>query len=142
MTTYTFFIFLGLITSDSDADLLLLQDRVSRALAAAHANAEVELQEGSVVINMKDPDFSIRIVFVQNTDQETLDEWRDLADNFELPWDCKPVNVLRMERILHYMKQNGWDQYMKHLQFAYVILDEMEQFKGLKVYTIPSAEDC
>jgi hypothetical protein len=132
------FVFLGITEGGSNADINLLKDRLARVLAPNSQPIQIELMEDLLTLNISNPDLNIYISFVAKNDHATFLEWKELARNFELPWDIKPVDKPRLDNIYTHLQEDGWYEYMPFRELAFTILSEIEKFNRLKIYTIPS----
>ncbi len=130
------FVFLGITEDGSNADINFLRNRLEVVLAGSIQPVQIELMEDLLTLNISNPDLNIS--FFAKNDRATFLEWKELARNFELPWDIKPVNRHRLENIYSHLQEDGWYEYMPFRQLAFTILSEIEKFSRLKVYTIPS----
>jgi hypothetical protein len=131
------FVFLGVAESTMVTDIILLKSQLETALASYNGQVNFDLQEQLLIVRQSKPLFSFCISFVNN-DHKTLTEWKELAKNFELPWDIKPVNRERLANIFARLETNGWLKYSPFQKFGYIILEEMEKFQHVKVFAIPS----
>jgi hypothetical protein len=136
MKRFVFF-FLGVIETGSDADVSILKTHLENALTTHSPLIRYELKEELLTLTLSKPDFRFYISFVKN-DRSTLADWRELAKNFQLPWDIKPVNKLRLENIFSRLEAKGQSEYKPFHKLSYIILEEMEKFPRVKVFTIPS----
>ena len=131
------FFFLGVAESTDITDISLLKSQLETALASDIGQVKLDIQEQLLIVRQSQPHFSFYISFATN-DPKTLAEWKELAKNFELPWDIKPVNRERLANIFGRLETNGWSKYSPFQKFGYMILEEMEKFQHVKVFTIPS----
>jgi len=131
------FFFLGVAESTTTTDISLLKSQLETALASDIGQVKLDIQEQLLIVRQSQPHFSFYISFATN-DPKTLAEWKELAKNFELPWDIKPVNRERLANIFGRLETNGWSKYSPFQKFGYMILEEMEKFQHVKVFTIPS----
>jgi hypothetical protein len=131
------FFFLGVAESTIITDISLLKSQLETALASYNGQVKFDIQEQLLIVRQSQPHFSFYISFVNN-DPKTLAEWKELAKNFELPWDIKPVNRERLANIFGRLETNGWLKYSPFQKFGYIILEEMEKFQQVKIFTIPS----
>jgi hypothetical protein len=132
------FVFLGITETGSDADINLLKSRLEMVLEEHIQPIQIELMEDLLTLNIANPDLNIYISFVSKNDRATFLEWKELARNFELPWDIKPVDKQRLGHIYSHLQEDGWYEYMPFRELAFTILNEIQRFNRLKVYTIPS----
>jgi|HubBroStandDraft_1064217.scaffolds.fasta_scaffold339261_2 hypothetical protein len=86
---------------------------------------------------MTDPDLRFYISFATN-DSQTLNEWKEFAKIFQLPWDIKPVDRVRLANIYACLEEKGWFEYGPFQKIGFAILEELEKFEKVKVFTIPS----
>lgn len=131
------FLFLGVIETGSNANLTILKARLEEALAQNFQPIQFNLKETQLILTLSKPDFRIYLSFEKN-DHENLKEWKQLARDFELPWDIKPIDKSRLEDIFARLKAEGWSVNSPIYKLGFTILQEMEKFKNVKVFTIPS----
>jgi len=92
------FVFLGVAESRTITDISLLKSQLETTLASYSGQVKFDIQEQLLIVRLSQPHFSFCISFVDN-DHKTLAEWKELAINFELPWDIRPVNRERLQGI-------------------------------------------
>ena len=97
----------------------------------------MELKEELLTLNFSHPRFPFYITFVKN-EAQTVQDYKEVARNFEVPWDVKPVDEKRLAEICTELELNGWAECKPHFQMAFTILREMQNFKSVTVFTIPS----
>lgn len=130
------FVFLGVSEDATSTDMSFLKSRLETALASHMGQLQFDIKGELLTVTQSQPHFCFYISFVNN-DHKTLAEWKELAKNFELPWDIKPVNKERLANIYARLETNGWSKYSPFQKFGYVILEEMEKFDQVKIFTIP-----
>ena len=131
------FVFLGVAENTANADISLLKSQLEKALASYIGQLKFDIKEELLIVTQHQPRFIFYISFVKN-DHKTVTDWKELAKNFELPWDIKPVNRGRLANIFARLETYGWSKYSPFQKFGYIILDEMEKFQQVKIFTIPS----
>jgi len=131
------FLFLRVIETGSDANLTILKARLEEALAQNFQPIQFNLKETQLILALSKPDFRIYLSFEKN-DHKNLKEWKQLARDFELPWDIKPIDKSRLGDIFARLKAEGWSENSPIYKLGFTILQEMEKFKNVKVFTIPS----
>jgi hypothetical protein len=131
------FTFLGVVENGTDADISTLKSRLEYAFSNIAQEVKFEIKEELLILTVKPPRFCFYISFVNN-DNKTVSEWKEMARNFELPWDIKPVDKTRLIGIFAYLESKGWAEYRPVLDLGFTILEEIEKFSSVKVFTIPS----
>ena len=131
------FIFLGVLQPGATTDINALQAKLASAITADAQRVKLELKKELLVLTLTNPVFSFYITLVNN-DRRTVNEWKECAKDFNLPWDIKPVNKSRLENIYAHLGSKGIQGYAPHQKLGFVILEEMEKIEDLKVFTIPS----
>lgn len=131
------FVILGVIEPDSDADIGVLKARMETALSGAPKIKRIELKDELLIIELYHPRFPYYITFVKN-DAETVGHYKNLAYNFEVPWDVQPVDEVRLTDICAQLEGKGWDESKHHFEIAFTVLKEMKRFRSVTVFTIPS----
>jgi hypothetical protein len=131
------FVFLGVTETGTNANIKTLQAKLEESLAKHIQPIKFTLKDELLILTLKNPDFRFYLSFEKNVN-ESLPEWIDLAKNFELPWDRKPVNKERLQNIYNLLEDEGWSEYKPFYEIGFTILSEMEKFSKLKVFTIPS----
>jgi hypothetical protein len=131
------FTFLGVTENGTNANMSILKSQLEASLPKLITESTFEEKGELLIITVKPPRFCFYISFVNN-DSNTLSEWKEMAKNFELPWDIKPVDKTRLSDVIAYVEANGWAQYRSILEIGYTVLKEMERFDHCKVFTIPS----
>ena len=121
----------------SNGDISITKARLEMALAENPQPIQLDLNENILTLTLRKPDFRIYLSFARNN-QEALNDWKQLAKDFELPWDIKPVDKFRLQNIFARLEAEGWTEYRPIHQVGFTILNEMENFKGITVFTIPS----
>lgn len=133
------FVFLGVTESGTDANIGLLQERLEKLPAEYNRSIKIEPKGDLLILTLSNPGFCFYVALVKNNSTEFFD-WTDLAKNFNLPWDKKPVTVTRLQRIYEFLKQDGKSEYNSYHEIGFAILNELEKFSHLQVFTIPSFE--
>lgn len=137
--TRSIFVFLGVTEPGTDANINLLQERLEKLSAVNNQPIKIEPKGDLLILTLLNPDFCFYVALVKN-DNGGLPYWTDLARNFELPWDKKPVTATRLKRIYDFLEKVGKYEYDINHEIGFAILNELEKFSFLKVFTIPSAE--
>ncbi len=133
------FVFLGVVEAGTDANISILKSRLENSFSNTGVESKFEIKGELLIVTITPPRFCFYISFVNN-DHKTLSEWKEMARDSELPWDIKAVDKSRITKIFAYLELNGWAKYQHILQLGYTVLQEMEQFTHVKVFTIPSIE--
>jgi hypothetical protein len=133
------FFFLGVTERGTDANINIFQERLEASLPDLSPQMRFEPKGDLVILKMSDPDFRFCISFANN-DPQTRNEWKEFAKNFKLPWDMKPVDKLRLTGIYACLEEKGWSEYGRYQKLGFAILEVMEKFNKVKVFTIPSME--
>jgi hypothetical protein len=131
------FVFLGVVENGTDANTSILKERLENAFQNLPGELKFEEKEDLLIVTKNPPRFCFYISFVNNN-EKTLGEWKEMAKNFELPWDIKPVDESRLIEIISYLELKGWAEYRSTLDLGYTVLKEIEKFSHCKVFTIPS----
>jgi hypothetical protein len=131
------FIFLGIIGPGSDADLDVLKDRINTVFQSREQSVQSEIRAGSLILTLTEPEFRFYVAF-EKRDETIFREYRQLARDFEMPWDFNPVNKSRLEGIYSVLECDGYVNYFAHREIAFAILEQMERFKMTTIFTIPS----
>jgi len=131
------FVFLGVSEGAANADISFLKSQLEIALAPHFERLKYDIKGELLIVTQSQPRFCFYISFVNN-DHKTVNDWKELAKNFELPWDIKPVNRERLASIYTLLEANGWSQYSPFQKFGFTILEEMEKIDRVKIFTIPS----
>ena len=131
------FVFLGVTADGSDGDINILKDRLQKALIENLRPIQCRLDGELLILTLVNPDFRFYLSFVKN-ERQNLEEYKQFAKNAELPWDIKPVDKTRLQTIHTLLEEKGWTEYKLFSDLAYQILEQMETFQRLKVFTIPS----
>jgi hypothetical protein len=133
------FVFLGVTEPGTNANINTVKERLEAWITASCHEIVVELKNDLLTITLQELGSRSYISFVNN-DHDAVNVWKDLARNFELPWDIKPVDKQRLISIYAWLGKNGWCEYEPFQQLGFTILEEMEKFEKVKVFTIPSME--
>jgi len=131
------FVFLGVTGGSTDSYIGILKNRLEVAFESNKGQVKFDIKEDLLIITLSDPHFCYYISFVKN-DYKTVVDWKELAKNFELRWDIKPVDRPRLINIFADLEAAGWSRYGAFQSFGFTILAEMEAFSGVKIFTIPS----
>jgi hypothetical protein len=131
------FVFLGVVEIGTDANISILRNRLEDSFSNTVEELKFEVKDELLIVTIRPPRFCFYISFVNN-DHKTLSEWKEMARNFELPWDVKAVDKSRITETFAYLELNGWAGYRHILNLGYTVLQEIEQFSHVKVFTIPS----
>lgn len=137
--TRPIFVFLGVTESGTDAKISVLQEKLEKLLAEYNQLIKIELKGNLLTLTLTNPDFCFYVSLVKNNSGE-LPYWIYLAKNFKLPWDKKPVTATRLKRIYNFLEEDGKSEYNVFHEIGFTILNELEKFTQLKVFTIPSVE--
>ncbi len=133
------FVFLGVTESATDANISVLHERLKRLPEEYHQPLKIEPKGDLLILTLSNPDFCFYVALVKNDNGE-LPYWTDLAKNFKLPWDKRPVTATRLKRIYEFLDKEGKSGYNIYHVIGFAILNELEKFTQLKVYTIRSIE--
>ena len=131
------FVFLGVLAEGANSDISFLKSNLEVALAPHMGQLKFDIKGDLLIVTQSQPRFCFYISFVNN-DHKTVHDWKELAKDFELPWDIKPVNKERLATIYAQLETNGWSKYSPFQESGYIILEEMEKINQVKVFTIPS----
>jgi len=137
--TRPIFIFLGVTESGTDANITDLQESFGKLPEEYLSRLKIKPKDDLLILTLSDPDFCFYIAFVKNENSE-LSHWIELAKNFKLPWDKKAVNATRLTHIYEYLQKEGKPEYNLYQDIGFAILNQLEKFTHLKIFTIPSAE--
>lgn len=137
--TRPIFAFLGVTNSGTDADTNVLQERLNKLLSEGNWPVSFKRVGELLSITLVNPDFCFYVTLVKNENGE-LPDWADMAKNFGLQWDKRPVTTSCLQRIIEILERNGKPEYNNYREIAFSILTELENFRHLKVFTIPSFE--
>jgi len=96
-----------------------LKSQLETALASYIGQVKLDIKEQLLIVRQSQPHFSFYTSFATN-DHKTLAEWKELAN------------------ILARLDTNGWSKYSPFQIYGYIILEEMEKFQRVKIFTIPS----
>ena len=124
----------------SNGDIYILKDKLQKALEGNLQPIQFKLKDELLILTLTNPDFRFYLSFVKN-ERQNLEEYKQFAKNAELPWDIKPVDKTRLQTIYTHLEEKGWTEYKLFSDLAYQILEQMETFQRLKVFTIPSLEN-
>jgi len=133
------FVFLGVTESATDANINVLHERLKRLPEEYQQPIKIEPKNDLLILTLSNPDFSFYVALVKNDNGE-LSHWADLAKNFKLPWDKRPVTTTRLKCIYDFLDKEGKSEYNIYNDIGFEILKELEKFTHLKVFTIPSVE--
>ncbi|MBN9381901.1 MAG: hypothetical protein J0H74_14115 [Chitinophagaceae bacterium] len=137
--TRPIFVFLGVTEPGTDANINLLQERLEKLPAVNNQPIKIEPKGDLLILTLFNPDFCFYVALVKNDNGE-LPYWTDLARNSELSWDKKPVSATRLKCIYDFLEEEGKSAYNTYHEIGFAILNELEKFTRLKVFTIPSVE--
>ena len=129
--------FLGVTNSGTDADTNVPQERLNKLLSERTWPVKFKRVGELLSITLVNPDFCFYVALVKNENGE-LPDWADMAKNFGLKWDKGPVTATRLQRIIEILERNGEPEYNIYREIGFTILNELEKFTQLKVFTIPS----
>jgi hypothetical protein len=133
------FLFIGIMESGSDGDINILKDKLQKALEEQPQPIQFKLEGELLTLTLTNPDFRFYLSFAKN-ERQNLEEYKQLAKDAELPWDIKPVNKARLQTIYALMEEKGWMEYKPYYNIGYHIIEQIQAFQRLKVFTIPSME--
>lgn len=133
------FAFLGVTELGTDANIIVLESRLDKLLSEYNQLVKIKRKGDLLSLALTNPDFCFYVAFVKN-DSGEFPHWVDLAANFGLQWDRKPVTATRLRHIFEWLEKNGKPEYKTYEEIGFAILNELEKFTNLKVFTIPSFE--
>jgi hypothetical protein len=133
------FIFLGVTESGTDANISLLQERLEKLPVEYNGSIKIEPKGDLLILTLSNQSFCFYVALVKNNSGQFSD-WTDLAKKFNLPWDKKPVTSTRLQRIYESLEKEGRSEYNAYHEIGFAILNELEKFSQLQVFTIPSFE--
>jgi len=131
------FAFLGVTEPGTDADIIILQQRLGQLLSGRNPPVKIKREGDLIILTLTDPDFCFYVAIVKN-DSGEFPHWVDISKNFGLQWDKRPVTASRLERIINILEKDGKPEYNTYREIGFSILKELEAFTQLKVFTIPS----
>lgn len=135
--TRPIFAFLGVTELGTDADIIMLQERLGQLLSGRNPPVKIKREGDLIILTLTDPDFCFYVTLVKNENGE-LPDWADMAKNFGLQWDKRPVTAPRLQGIIDDLGKKGKFEYYVYREIGFTILNELEKFTQLKVFTIPS----
>jgi len=104
------FVFLGVTESGTNANISELQQRLEKLPAEYNHTIKIEPKGDLFILTLSNPDFYFYVSIVKN-DSGELPYWTDLAKNFNLPWDKKPVSATKLLRIYESLDKGGKSEY-------------------------------
>ena len=88
-----------------------------------------------LILALTDPAFRYYIVV---TSEDKFSDYRMLAKDFELPWDEKPTDKDKLERIYVEIKKKKWFDFDPYPEVGFTILEELSLVSSIRIYAIPS----
>lgn len=128
-------VFLGLRDNGSDLNVETLKTRLQEKFSNLYQNIAYSTKSDLLIVTFTNPDFRYNIRFIN---KETLKDYNQLSKDFDLPWDRKPVSTDRFSKICRIIEKENWPAYHLNQDIGLIILNELENFKHIKVYCIPS----
>ena len=126
------FIFIGLAEDDSDASIELLKYRLDRK----YEENEIHIQftRKDELLSADFDDVTFHISFLKNKNE--LKDWFQLAIDFELQLEDEPITKTQLfDRYLE-LTASSFQLYKQiHYKIGLSIMDEMEKFSNLKIYS-------
>ena len=108
--TRPIFVFLGVTELGTDANISVLQERLEKLPAEYNQPIKIEPKGDLLILTLSNPDFCFYVSLVKNGSGE-LPHWIDLAKNFKLPWDKKPVTAPRLKHIYNFLEEDCRPEY-------------------------------
>jgi len=126
------FVFLGVPSGNSDADIRKLMERVHSIFIRHKIIAVFSLKEKLLSVRLDDVSFYISFLEIN----EDLEDWIELAANFELQFDGNPINYSGLCDRYEILENTMQDIYSPmHFDAARMIMSEMEKFKNIIIYS-------
>src|ERR1700712_1769829 len=104
------FVFPGVIESGPGIIMSELQSQLEATLSKNVQPVEFNLKEHLLTITLSNPDFRFHIIITQK-EKRLFKDWVQLAKDFELPWDKKPVDKARLRKTFVQPEKKGWLEY-------------------------------
>ena len=133
------FIFIGAIGSNSDATIEELRARLEHAFPECPQQPQFRLNEGLLTLTFTKPDFRFHLAFERQW-SENLKDWIKLAEDAELPWDVKPVDLKRLIAIQDRLRHRGWSEFVTYQEIGRRIIQKMERLQNVTTFCIPSVK--
>jgi len=131
------FSFLGIIAEGTDTTVISLKSNIERILKNTTSSASTTLEGNLLIVRLTDSDLNIYVTLVNNNPDD-LAEWRELAENFELPFNLNHINKLKYQKLFSELVNNGWPEHGSFYDVGLIILEEIEKLNCENIITIPS----
>jgi hypothetical protein len=130
-------VFLGVTETGTDADINVLHGRLDKLLSTYNQPVNIKHEGNLLSLTLVNPDFCFYVALVKN-DSGEFPDWADMAKNFGLQWDKRPVTAVRLQCIIDTLEKGDQPEYNIYRKIGFSILNELETLTQLKVFTIPS----
>lgn len=134
------FVFIGITEPGLDANLIVLERRLKAALDFNDQIPQYEIKGDILILTLSNPDFRFYLTFAGN-EKTIFEDYKQLARDFGMPWDYKPINKSRLEDIYRILEKEGFVKYSTYRETGLHILERMEEFKDVTVFSIPSMKE-
>ena len=118
------FVFIGLTQKNSDANLSILMERLNEKFEKD--KLAISFSQKDELLSARFNEVSFYISFLKNKNE--LKEWKQMAKNFELKFNDKPVNKIELVTRYNSLQRSQSNLYKEiHFEIGISIIEEMEK---------------
>ena len=134
----TIFVFTGVCHNESHPDLAAFKDILQPHLQQLSLILNMSVTGNQLMLSLTNPDFRYYISLIT---QKQLKDIKELARDFELPWDRKEITRQRLTNIYNVIEKEGWFPFKPYPEVGFVILDELKKLGNITPYSVPSMDN-
>jgi len=128
------FVFVGLLEKVNEQDLLLIVQNLNRMCTGSdlHAHASFSLNDKLISCEFEGTTYYVSLI----DEEEELEEYVELAQNFELAVDLNTLTKENIAERYDQMKEAKSDFYKnEHFALGQVIFQELDKMNEIKIYS-------
>ncbi len=126
------FVFAGLASEKSNADLQVLQERLETKLKGSNVPTSFICREKLLFARIEKVSYYISFT----SDKNKLEDWYQMAKDFGLKNENKPVTKQALARRYDLLQKSPSNIYQQiHYTIGLLIMEEMEKFNELDIYS-------
>ena len=129
------FVFTGVSNDESHPDLVTFAGGLYQRLKLLPFILNPNITANQLTLTLTNPDFRFYISLIK---QKQLEDFRQLANDFDLPWDKKEINHRRLANTYSIIEKERWYPFKPYHEVGFAILEELEKLGNVTPYSVPS----
>jgi hypothetical protein len=129
------FVFTGVSNDESQPDLVAFSGGLYQRLKLLPLILNPNITANQLTLTLTNPDFRFYVSLIQ---QKQLEDFRQLASDFDLPWDGREIDGRRLNTIFDIIEKEDWYPFKPYQEVGFAILYELENLGNVTPYCVPS----